>query len=812
MYTSEQGVQAIREPHLPSTSEKLSNTALKTLGIRSPHLVDSQLLADVTKSLGLEPELIEFVESLETRRGFGRALHTLQEGALIAGIGQLGTMHPEAAIPLFSLSLVANGAVYVEASRRDRLVGTVLKRVNARTQELNVGRDTEQRISTAIQQATPLLSSNERMMYSRPGDLVLYSAAEMLALGLSKPEAIPWLAGGVGLLVANMEIVSKLYSPKQAAFLKAEKDFIQGDITFKDYTRYVKDVSNVTFIINSITRVFKSMGMVLGSTMGLAGVMLSNVDSASGNIAKNSQDMIGATQARETLDHELKELLITLESQIKTQSEYDDHTREADSHSKDKSIWLQLLGSGVKKALISDMEWAFGSEKKQAQGVIDFSKPEDGAFYIFGENGTGKSTLVRSILQMDKRHDGFVGLWQSDDKNSSSLTDLHSLNLSQVRDAARMFSVSGIRAKSDSFLKAADLDEKSGKLLLEKYGFEKLSRLLNSDISSLTDKSEGEQIILGVLSFLENARKGGAKLVVLDEIFGKVDQNNVSKMKRMIDDYVSQGLMTIVVAQDPFKMGEELSTIRGAVIDYGGLTYYDESIFHALAKLSKKQPSINIFKEVVHPKGWISALGMSLETDLTDEKVWDHIIDNPGESIRQLELLFGTSTRWADETAFGLLAGFRSYDPVEIGYISTGMIRKWERIFSEESQTINIGGDEKQVLSEARSLEYISELKLLKQIFGLLKTASKNHQTEASIDEYSGAVTSGIKHVQNKVNLTVSLSWFDDEMRQFIERENKTSIQPHNLADMILGRDLYWDMDSVPSVHAVGMANKEISV
>jgi len=789
--------QIISSENYPKSSG-LVDSGMKLLGIRAPHLVDSKLLSDVSTSLGLDEELIEFVKSLESRRTLGRTLHTIQEGALIAGIGQLGTGHPESAIPLFGLSLVTNGALYIEASMRDRMVGTTLKAINSRNQELNVGRDVEQKMSTAIQQATPLLTENERMMYSRPGDLVVFSIAEMLALGISKPEAIPWLAGGAALLVANTGIVGRLYGPRQAAFLKAEQEYLKGEINYKAYYKYVKEVSNVTFIINSITRLFKSMGMVLGSTIGLAGIMLGNVDSASGNIAKNSQGMIGAAHARENLDKELRELMLTLSAQIKTEDEFQEHKTASKSNSIDNSIWLQLLGKGIQKALIFNLNWRVGSENKKAEGVIDYTNPTLGAFYIFGENGVGKSTLIRSILQLDSRHNGFAGLWTTNSKTQESqLTDLHSLSLTELRSKAKLFSVSGIRAQRHSFLKMTSLDESDGRQLLEKYGFNKLARLINSDISSLTDKSEGEQIILGTLAFLERAKLDGVKLVVLDEIFGKVDQHNVSKMKSMIDNYVADGLMVVVVAQDPFKMGDDLKNIRGAIVDSSGLTYYDQSVFAALAQAGKLNPEIDIFERVVNPRAWVSAHGMSLEVELTDERIWDYIAGHPKESLEKLNLLFNVSTRWADAMGYGLLTGFRSLDPVEIGYISTGMLRKWERIFREETQ-ISTDNDQIMVLSEARSFEYIRDLKLMKQIFGLLHPSLT---TEVSVIDYAREVTQAIKVLGANISLTVSKSWFDDELRQFIERERKTSIFPHNLADMVLERDLYWKMDCVPAVN-----------
>lgn len=795
MYTQE---HQIKIEESPSGMEAMVNSGMKMLGVRAPHLVDSKLLSDVSVSLGLDEELVEFIQSLESRRTLGRALHTIQEGALIAGIGQLGTGHPESAIPLFGLSLVTNGAVYIEASLRDRMVGTTLKAINAKTQELNVGRDVEQRMSTAIQQATPLLTENERMMYSRPGDLVVFSIAEMLALGISKPEAIPWLAGGAALLVANTGIVNRLYGPRQAAFLKAEQQYLNGEISYKDYHRYVKEVSNVTFIINSITRLFKSMGLVLGSTVGLAGVMLGNVDSASGNIAKNSQGMIGAAHARDNLDKELRELMHTLSAQIKTEDEFLAHKSESESHFTDNSIWLQLLGKGIEKALIFNLSWKVGSVDKNAEGVIDYTDPALGAFYIFGENGVGKSTLIRSILQLDSRHKGFAGLWSTNSETQESqLTDLHSLSLSELRNGARLFSVSGIRAHRHNLLNATSLNESDCRRLLEKFGFNKLVRLIDSDISSLTDKSEGEQIVLGALAFLERAKLDGAKLVVLDEIFGKVDQQNVSKMKSMIDSYVADGLMVVVVAQDPFKMGDDLKNIRGAIVDDSGLTYYDQSVFAALAQVEKSHPDIDIFERVVNPRAWVSALGMSLEVELTDEKIWEYIVDHPKESLEKLNLLFNVSTRWADAMGYGLLTGFRSLDPVEIGYISTGMLRKWEHIFREETQ-LSTDNDQMMVLNEARSFEYIRDLKLMKEIFGLLHP---NLTTEVSVIDYARDVTHAIKTLGANISLTVSQSWFDDELRLFIERERKTHIYPHNLADMILERDLYWEMDCVPAVN-----------
>lgn len=795
MYTQEHQVKS-EASH--TNVARLIDSGKKVLGVKAPHLADSKLMSEVSESLGLDNELVEFLKSIETRRTLGRAIHTVQETALIAGIGQLGTGHPESAIPLFGLSLVANGAVYVEASARDRMVGTALKAINAKSQELNVGRDLEERISTAIQQALPLLTENERMMYSRPGDLVAFSVAEMLALGISKPEAIPWMAGGAAMLVANTGVVKRIYGPKQAAFLKAEQDYLKGEISYKEYQKYVKEVANVTFIINSITRLFKSMGMVLGSTIGLAGVMLGNVDSASGNIAKNSQVMIGAALAHETLEKELRELMITLSAQIKTDEDFEVHKKESESRLSDNSIWLQLLGKGIEKALIFNLNWKVGAEDKKAEGVIDYTDPALGAFYIFGENGVGKSTLIRSILQLDNRHTGFAGLWSTNrETQESQLTDLHSLSFSELKKTASLFTVSGIRARRHNFLEATSLKEIEGQRLLEKHGFAKLTRLLNSDISSLTDKSEGEQIILGTLAHLERAKLDCTKLVVLDEIFGKVDQQNVSKMKAMIDSYVADGLMIVVVAQDPFKMGDNLKDIRGAIVDDTGLTYYDQSVFIALAQIGKSNPDLDIYERLINPRAWVSALGMSLEVGLTDEKIWDYIVANKTESLEKLNLLFNVSTRWADAMGYGLLAGYRSFDPVEVGHISTGMLRKWEKIFREETVT-SATHKETLVLNEARTYEYIQDLKLMKQIFGLLHP---NLTTEVSVVDYARDVTNAIKILGSDVSLTASHSWFDDELRQYIEREKKTHIFPHNLADMILERDLYWKVDCVPAIN-----------
>ncbi len=199
---------------------------------------------------------------------------------------------------------------------------------------------------------------------------------------------------------------------------------------------------------------------------------------------------------------------------------------------------------------------------------VQFNVHEKDYIAIMGPNGGGKTTLLRTILGLQKPSSGRVLLFGKEPKNSRSQVGF----VPQVSKINRRFPMSvfeavltgALKSGFHPFYKYKDNDKDNALIQLKKLGIDHLS---NRQLSAL---SGGEfQRLLIARALMVNP-----KLLVLDEPTSNVDPSSRDAIYKLLAD-INKELTIIMVSHD---LGAVSSNVKSIVCLNKTLVYHGEPL------------------------------------------------------------------------------------------------------------------------------------------------------------------------------------------------------------------------------------------
>jgi ABC-type branched-subunit amino acid transport system ATPase component len=181
---------------------------------------------------------------------------------------------------------------------------------------------------------------------------------------------------------------------------------------------------------------------------------------------------------------------------------------------------------------------------------LNVSFQKGNSYCIVGKNGAGKSTFLKSIIGLLKPYNGNV-LFEERDITNTSIQERVSLGISYLGQNNNIFP----RLKVyEHFNLVKDKDEN----VIEEY-IPEILRFKNNYAGTL---SGGEQRLLGLALTLLQRNK---KIILLDELFGGVDNHMTSIMLDVFDSLKKKENITLLMVEQDEKIIEQFN---GTIINF----------------------------------------------------------------------------------------------------------------------------------------------------------------------------------------------------------------------------------------------------
>lgn len=180
---------------------------------------------------------------------------------------------------------------------------------------------------------------------------------------------------------------------------------------------------------------------------------------------------------------------------------------------------------------------------------------------IVGNNGAGKTTFFKSVLDLIKPDEGYVSI-EGSHVNLSSDWQNH---LNAFIDES--FLIEFLKPKEYlSFILKMKSSEFTVDELLTNYA-EFSNKDIDASVKYIRDLSTGTKIRIGVLSLLA----GDPKYIIMDEPFAHLDPTSQSKLRKLIRDQKAMGRCVIVSSHNLQNISE--SCDRVILIEEGKVKY-----------------------------------------------------------------------------------------------------------------------------------------------------------------------------------------------------------------------------------------------
>ena len=217
---------------------------------------------------------------------------------------------------------------------------------------------------------------------------------------------------------------------------------------------------------------------------------------------------------------------------------------------------------------IVDLYKSFG--KNEVLNGINLSINESGIFAVLGPNGSGKTTIIKTILGMVIPNSGSIKVFDVDVKNNSDYR--HKIDyLPQIANFPSNLKVSelikmirDLRGKTDA-----------GQNLIEKF---KLEPFLNKKLGTLSGGTKQKVNI--VLTFMFNS-----PIIILDEPTTGLDPISLIQLKKLIRTEKARG-KTILITSHIMSFVEEVADKIVFILE--GKIYFNGSISELKTKTKQQ--------------------------------------------------------------------------------------------------------------------------------------------------------------------------------------------------------------------------------
>lgn len=217
---------------------------------------------------------------------------------------------------------------------------------------------------------------------------------------------------------------------------------------------------------------------------------------------------------------------------------------------------------------ITDLYKKFG--KNEVLNGINLSIKEGGIFAVLGPNGSGKTTIIKSILGMVIPDTGSIKVFDTDVKTNSNYR--HKIDyLPQIANFPSNLKVNELIRMIKDLRGATDEDEK----LVEKF---KLEPFLNKKLGTLSGGTKQKVNI--VLTFMFNS-----PIIILDEPTTGLDPISLIRLKDLIDAEKAKG-KTILITSHIMSFVEEVADEIVFILE--GKIYFKGSIAELKAKTNQQ--------------------------------------------------------------------------------------------------------------------------------------------------------------------------------------------------------------------------------
>ncbi|WP_299121940.1 ABC transporter ATP-binding protein [uncultured Winogradskyella sp.] len=217
---------------------------------------------------------------------------------------------------------------------------------------------------------------------------------------------------------------------------------------------------------------------------------------------------------------------------------------------------------------ITNLYKKFG--KNDVLNGIDLSIKEGGIFAVLGPNGSGKTTIIKTILGMVIPDRGSIKVFNTDVKNNSDYR--HQIDyLPQIANFPSNLKVSELIKMIKDLRGKTDADQN----LIEKF---KLGPFLNKKLGTLSGGTKQKVNI--VLTFMFNS-----PIIILDEPTTGLDPISLIRLKELIEVEKSKG-KTILITSHIMSFVEEVADKIVFILE--GKIYFKGSIAELKTKTKQQ--------------------------------------------------------------------------------------------------------------------------------------------------------------------------------------------------------------------------------
>ena len=191
-------------------------------------------------------------------------------------------------------------------------------------------------------------------------------------------------------------------------------------------------------------------------------------------------------------------------------------------------------------SLLSVNDLTLGYEGKIIVNKLNFTVKQGDFLSIIGENGTGKTTLVKGLLGLICKYSGSIEL--SDGITQSQIGYLSQKNLISKDFPASVYEIvmSGFLNSKRLGLFYSKEQKKEAELLMKRVGIEKLKNAIFSELSG----GQQQRVLLC------RALCAAKKLILLDEPVTGLDPIASADFYNLLSDLNKEGVTVIMVSHD----------------------------------------------------------------------------------------------------------------------------------------------------------------------------------------------------------------------------------------------------------------------
>lgn len=576
-------------------SNKREARTTNLIGSRSPTLIDGLLVAQISNKLGMHDSSKVF-SNLEKRRLLPRSLQIITQVSTTAGLYFLSNNRFVEAGICGTISLLAYVASSYLININDKLLHTALKDLYQTIESNELGKpgiNMQNALKDTIE-----LSSEERRLPFRISEIDFWFIIQSLAVILGSPDSmIPILAGtatSFGITSLIEPIFTKNFKRKDAEFLEAESKLLRKRTSEseKEYQIKQKERAIATLPINLINKII-SFGIYAATKGGInAGLLSAVVSQLTTGFTSKTGRLVEIENARNILERfyrSLAEVDEALTHKIRTDKHLEQHIEQS-KETFPLDLEERLKELGINSAIIINAVLEnLGTEPKLIKTVI----PTDDIVVFHGDNGTGKSSLLRLIMQDNDLHDGSVGFFNNDElvnahevKKKGLLSFGHWKQHDFEITNGNFFELTGLT----SFKEAQDYFEdtflRENRITDPKIFELDLKKLLQTDIGMGETLSDGERKFVMLSAFIFNAIKQKKDYIFIDEIFAMLSnkENRLKKHLMLQLKYAQRkGVKVILTMQNKNDIPNGIDKKHIIKFTNDNLMHYPTSEFDVLA-------------------------------------------------------------------------------------------------------------------------------------------------------------------------------------------------------------------------------------